>query len=338
MTDSTSPVLRVDGLAVDVRTRAGWKNVVQGFDIELQASELHGIVGESGCGKSLTANAIMGLVDADPSTRVSGGSVVVDGVDLRELSQRRRRDYYGPRLAMVFQEPMSSLNPVLKVGNQITESLVHHLGLSRKQARQRAVELLDEVDIPDPAGKFDCYPHQFSGGMRQRAMLAIALACEPSILIADEPTTALDVTVQARVLQLLRDVAERRGMTVLMITHDLGVVAELCHNVTVMYAGQVVERRTMRGLIDTPLHPYTHGLLRCVPGARGTPLSWIPGGPPEVGAMPAGCRFAPRCEFAQQKCVENDIDLVLVDGVGLHRCRRSDELDLTGRERHGTRS
>lgn len=324
--------LHVEGLCVDVATPEGWATVVQDVDLDVDVGEIHGLVGESGSGKSLTAMAIMGLISHSPSARVSNGQVMVGGADLLTLPKRELRKRQGRDLAMVFQEPMTSLNPAFTVADQIGESIRHHLGSSRKEAWERSVELLEEVGIADARQRANDYPHQFSGGMRQRVMLAVALACEPSLLIADEPTTALDVTVQAQMLELLRSLVERYGMAVIFISHDLGVIAEVCDRVTVLYAGQVIESGLVGEIIEAPRHPYTEGLLRSVPGDDDLPLWWIEGSPPLPGQMPAGCRFAPRCQYAQAACEVDDIPLVTAEDGRVVRCVRADELSLTGRE------
>ncbi len=322
--------LLVDGLRIDVATRAGWARVVDDVDLSVAAGEIHGLVGESGSGKSLTAMATMGLLRYDSHVRVAGGSIHMGGTDLLTLTNRELRKRQGVDVAMVFQEPMTSLNPAFTVGEQIAESMRYHLGSSRKAAMNRAVELLDEVGIADARGRAGDYPHQFSGGMRQRVMLALALACEPRLLIADEPTTALDVTVQAQVLELISSLVEHHGMAVIFITHDLAVVAELCDRVTVLYAGQVVETGSVPEVIGTPRHPYTEGLLQSVPSTREAPLWWIEGSPPLPHQMPAGCRFHPRCVYAESQCLVDPIASVEV-GIGrLSRCVRADELTLSG--------
>jgi len=324
--------LRVSGLQVEVATRRGWTPIVQGVDLHVQAGEIHGIVGESGSGKSLTALAIMGLLQSESHARVTGGTVEMGGTDLLSLSRRKLRRWQGNRLAMVFQEPMTSLNPAFTIGDQIAETMRYHLEVSRAEAWERAVELLNEVGIPDARTHARDYPHQYSGGMRQRVMLAIALACEPSLLIADEPTTALDVTVQAQILELISSLVERHEMGVIFITHDLAVVASVCDRVTVMYAGQVVESGRVSEVIGSPQHPYTAGLLASVPGTREAPLSWIRGAPPLPNDMPDGCRFHPRCEHALPECRAGDIPLVAVGSGRVSRCILTQGLDLKGRK------
>ena len=329
--ESATTALRVEGLGVDVATPEGWATVVQDVSLEVDVGQIHGLVGESGSGKSLTAMAVMGLIAHVPSARVTGGQVILSGVDLLTLPSRELRKRQGKDLAMVFQEPMTSLNPAFTVADQIGESIRYHLGSSRKEARERSIELLEEVGIADARRRANDYPHQFSGGMRQRVMLAVALACEPRLLIADEPTTALDVTVQAQMLELMRSLVDRHGMAVIFITHDLGVIAEVCDRVTVLYAGQVIESGLVGEIIARPRHPYTEGLLRSVPADDDQPLWWIDGSPPLPGQLPSGCRFNPRCEYVEDKCVTNDIPLLASTDGRVVRCARVDELSLGGR-------
>ena len=298
------PVLRVEGLDVAIRDRPPVP-VVRGMAFAVAAGETLAIVGESGCGKSMTALALLGL-EPDAAI-VERGVVEVEGVDLRRLSQARREDMRGNRIAMIFQEPLSALNPVMTIGDQIAEALRRHRSLSRAQARARAAELLDMVRIPDPARRADAFPHQLSGGMRQRAMIALALACEPAVLVADEPTTALDVTIQAQVLDLIRDLQRRMGTALVLITHDLGVVAEMADRVVVMYAGRCVEEAPAEALFDRPRHPYTAALMRATPHLRDAAagegaLQEIAGAVPAPWDMPRGCAFAPRCAQAMARC------------------------------------
>ena len=298
----SAPLLSIRGLTISFPTKAGPKAVVDNLDLDLAAGEVLGVVGESGCGKSLTALAILRLI-ADPG-RIDGGSIIFEGEDLLAMPEARMHTLRGAAISMIFQEPMSSLNPVFTIGDQIAEPLRLHRGLDRQSARKAALELLQRVEIPDGARRIDEYPHQLSGGMRQRVMIAIALACRPKLLIADEPTTALDVTIQAQILDLLRNLQREFGMAVMLITHDLGVVAEFADRALVMYAGRVVERAPVRSLFKAPAHPYTRGLLASMPpisGAR-TRLHAIAGAVPQPAAMPAGCRFAPRCAQAMPAC------------------------------------
>ncbi|MDX1673560.1 MAG: ABC transporter ATP-binding protein [Longimicrobiales bacterium] len=295
-------LLEVDGLRTWFHTDAGVARAVDGVSLRVDRGEVVGVVGESGSGKSVTALSIMGLVP-DPG-RVETGRVVLAGRELTSLSQKELREVRGNDIAMIFQEPMTSLNPVYPVGYQIAESLRVHRGTKKDAAHARAVELLDRVGIPDPGRRSSEYPHQLSGGMRQRVMIAMALANEPALLIADEPTTALDVTIQAQILELLLRLRTELGMAVLLITHDLGVVAETCDRVVVMYGGQVVEEGPVEAVFDDPAHPYTRGLLAAVPrpDARGRDLAVIPGTVPSPTEWPDGCRFRPRCPWAWDRC------------------------------------
>ncbi|HEV3479815.1 MAG TPA: ABC transporter ATP-binding protein [Gaiellaceae bacterium] len=296
-------LLEVRDLHTYFKTRAGEVRAVDGVSFNVDVGEMLGIVGESGCGKSVTVLSIMGLVQ--PPGRVVEGSVMFQGRDLTKLKGKEVEDIRGRDIGMIFQDPMTSLNPTLTIGTQITEVLRRHLGMSKQQARKRAIELLDEVHIPNAAQRLDDYPHRYSGGMRQRVMIAIAMACNPKLLIADEPTTALDVTVQAGVLDLFHELRETHDMGVIIITHDMGVVAETADNIFVMYAGQIVEQAPALELFDNPEHPYTEALLAALPqlegeGVRQGRLLSIPGRPPDLIAPPPGCRFAPRCAYASQ--------------------------------------
>jgi peptide/nickel transport system ATP-binding protein len=297
-------VLRVEDLRTEFAGRDGRVRAVDGMSLGLQRGETLGIVGESGCGKSVTALSILRLVDGRPG--IVGGSVHFDGRDLLALGEREMRQIRGRRIAMIFQEPMSSLNPVLTIGRQITEVLRTHENLSAAAARERAVEMLVLVHIAEPARRLAEYPHQLSGGMRQRIMIALALACRPDVLIADEPTTALDVTVQAQILALLLELQSRLGMAIILITHDLGVVAETCERAIVMYAGRKAEEGPVADLFRNPLHPYTRGLLKSVPRLRrdggGGRLSEIPGTVPSPAELGVGCAFARRCPLAVERC------------------------------------
>jgi len=297
-----NPLLSVDDLRVEFWTQRGTVYAVNGVSFDIAAGETLGIVGESGCGKSVTSLAILGILSRNG--RVTSGHAVFEGRDLIGLSDRELRRIRGRDIAMIFQDPMTSLNPVLTIGRQIRESLQTHLGLDRKQAEARAVELLKQVGIPEARDRVGDYPHQFSGGMRQRAMIAMALACEPKLLIADEPTTALDVTIQAQILDLLRSVVAERDTALILITHDLGVVAGMCERVHVMYAGMVVEAGSADTVFATPRHPYTFGLLQSVPRLdtpRGRPLRPIEGAPRDMLRPPAACPFAPRCAYEVEK-------------------------------------
>ncbi len=277
--------------------------LVEDVDLDLAEGEVLGLVGESGSGKTLTCRALMRLLPAG-RLRIAGGSILLNGRDLVALSEADMRKVRGVEIGMIFQNPSSHLDPVMRVGDQIAESVRYHEGASRKEALGRAVDLLRQVGIPDPAHRAGAYPHEFSGGMRQRAMIAVALACRPKLLIADEPTTALDVTVQAQVLRLLLDLRDKLGLAILLVTHNLGVVAQTCDTLAVMYAGRVMEYGAKRELLRQPSHPYTEALLKCQPGWGGGSqvLSAIPGQPPVAGAFPGGCRFHPRCPRAADIC------------------------------------
>ncbi len=303
----TTPLLEVDDLHLAFASREGVTRALEGVSWQLHAGEMLGIVGESGCGKSVTAMAVLRLLPAPPTTHISG-AIRFRGEDLLAASEARLQQIRGNEISMIFQDPMTSTNPVLTIGEQIAEALILHQRLGRRAARARAVELLDLVNIPDPQRRVDEYPHQFSGGMRQRAMIAIALACKPDVLIADEPTTALDVTIQAQIMELLDRLRRETGTAIVLITHDLGVVAESCDRVVVMYAGTKVEEATTAELFARPAHPYTRGLLAAMPRLD-TPLSEPRGRLPEIpGMVPSlrdaarGCRFAPRCAQAIERC------------------------------------
>ncbi|MGK9170224.1 ABC transporter ATP-binding protein [Inquilinus limosus] len=297
----TDAVLSIRGLTVTFPTAQGQAAAVAGVDLDLRAGEVLGLVGESGSGKSVTLRAVLGLVP--PPGRV-GGQVFWQGRDLLALPEPALRRVRGREIAMIFQEPMTALNPVLPIGLQIDESLRAHTGLGRRARRDRARELLDLVGIPAASRRLDDYPHQFSGGMRQRAMIAIALASEPKLLLADEPTTALDVTIQDQILTLLLQLRDRLGMSVILVTHDLGVVAQSCDRMAVMYAGRVVESGPVAAVFEQPRHAYTLGLLGSVPRGGGPrlPLRSIEGAPPPLTGRPSGCAFTPRCAFAGPRC------------------------------------
>jgi peptide/nickel transport system ATP-binding protein len=296
------PLLDVDRLTTGFPIEGRVVSAVSGVSFSLDAGETLALVGESGCGKSLTALSILRLVD--PPGRITGGTVRLDGRDLLALDERAMRSVRGREIGLVLQEPMTALNPVYTVGSQIAEALEVH-GLARGQsARARAIELLDAVRVPDPQRRVDEYPHQLSGGLRQRALIAAALACQPRLLIADEPTTALDVTIQGQILDLLRDLKARFRLALLLITHDLGVVAQQADRVAVMYAGRIVEEAPVRTLFRDPKHPYTRGLLASLPGRHGTRLRAIEGTVPRLGHIPGGCAFAPRCPNRFESCVD----------------------------------
>jgi peptide/nickel transport system ATP-binding protein len=329
MTASTRDVvLSVEDLKTSFHSRDGIARSVDGVTFELARGETLAIVGESGSGKSVTSLSIMGLLPK-PSGRIEAGRIRFRdraGVehDLARASAARMQAIRGKEIAMIFQEPMTSLNPLYTVGDQIAEAVLQHEGGSRAAARARALEMLERVEIPAAARRVDEYPHQMSGGMRQRVMIALALACNPSVLIADEPTTALDVTVQAQILDLLRRLQAELGMSILFITHNLGVVAEIAHRVAVMYAGRVVEDADVYELFERPSHPYTRGLLSCIPTdallASGSRLQAIPGNVPSVLALPAGCTFAPRCGLASDACTQAVPELAAIRPDHRARC------------------
>ena len=297
------PLLDVRGLVTEFHSSEGVFKAVDGVSFSVARGETLGIVGESGCGKSVTSLSVMGLIPRPPG-KIPAGEIVFEGRDLLTLSSRQMRDVRGNDISMIFQEPMTSLNPVYTVGQQIMEGILLHEDISEAEARARAIEMLRLVRIPSPEGRVDDYPHQMSGGMRQRVMIAMALACNPKLLIADEPTTALDVTIQAQILDLMRDLRERTGTAIMLITHDLGVIAELADRVVVMYAGKVVEEARVGDLFTDPQHPYTLGLLGSIPkmDVDEVRLATIEGSVPNPYNMPAGCKFNPRCPFADDKC------------------------------------
>ncbi len=299
-------LLDVRNLNTTFRTAAGLVRAVDGVSWDIEEGETVALVGESGCGKSVSALSVMRL-GAEPAGRVESGEVIYKGRDLLKLSEEEMRGVRGREIAMIFQEPMTSLNPVLSIGRQLTEGLEIHMKLTPLQARARAAELLALVGIPDPERRLVQYPHHFSGGMRQRMMIAMALGCNPSLILADEPTTALDVTIQAQILELLKDLARRLGVAMLIITHNLGVVARYADRVNVMYAGRIIERASAAELYANPRHPYTLGLLRSVPRLdepRRARLAPIEGQPPDLTRLPVGCAFAPRCAYRVERCVE----------------------------------
>ncbi|HEX9556584.1 MAG TPA: ABC transporter ATP-binding protein [Reyranella sp.] len=320
---ANGPLLELRHLAVTFATDDGTVHAVDGIDLSLARGRTLGLVGESGCGKSVTSLAIMGLLP--PENSKVKGEVRFEGRDLLRLDADTIRDLRGARLAMIFQEPMTSLNPAYTVGDQIVEVIQRHQGLSATDARARAIEMLRIVRIPSPERRIDDYPHKLSGGMRQRAMIAMALACGPELLIADEPTTALDVTIQAQILDLMRGLRRDTGTAIILITHDLGVVAEMADDVAVMYAGQIVERAPVRDLFARPEHPYTVGLLGSIPrlDEKRERLPSIEGRVPDMTRPPVGCRFAARCPFVEPACRDAEPALVEVAPGHLTRCRRA---------------
>jgi oligopeptide/dipeptide ABC transporter ATP-binding protein len=306
--DPQRAALAVERLRTEFRIDGAWHAAVDDISFSIARRETLALVGESGCGKSMTALSVMGLVPR-PQGRIAAGRILLDGADLVKLPEPALEKLRGTRVAMIFQEPMTSLNPVMTIGAQVAESLTVHQGLSRRAAEAKALAVLDEVKIPSAARRFHEYPHQFSGGMRQRVMIAMAIACQPAVLLADEPTTALDVTIQAQVLGLLADLRERHGMAMLFITHNLGVVAQIADRVAVMYAGQIVEQAPVAAIFASPAHLYTRALFAAIPrlDLPDQALAAIPGRVPPLDAMPTGCRFAPRCPMVQAGCEQPQV-------------------------------
>ncbi len=327
-------LLDIENLRTQFFTSDGTVRAVDGISYSVEEGETVALVGESGCGKSVSALSILRLIPFPPG-RIVGGSIRFKGTDLLQLSDAEIRAVRGRRIAMVFQEPMTSLNPVLTIGLQLTETLEHHLGVAREEAQRRAVELLQMVGISDPQRRLNQYPHHLSGGMRQRVMIAMALCCEPELIIADEPTTALDVTIQAQILELMKDLTKRLGVALVIITHNLGVVARYADRVNVMYAGKIIERGTAREIYHEPRHPYTLGLLRSVPRLdqpRKAKLDPIEGQPPDLTRLGAGCAFRPRCRYAVERCA-NEIPTLEPAGVGhASACWQKDNLDQPMRD------
>jgi oligopeptide transport system ATP-binding protein len=331
---SDAPLLEVDDLRVEFWTSRGTVYAVNGISFAIRPGETLGVVGESGCGKSVTALALLGILPR--AGGVTSGTATFGGRDLLQLSDREMRRIRGREIAMIFQDPMTSLNPVLTVGRQIREPLEVHFGLDRKTAQARAIELLDQVGIPNARARVDEYPHQFSGGMRQRAMIAVALACEPKVLIADEPTTALDVTIQAQILDLLHGLVADRGAALVLITHDLGVVAGMCERVNVMYAGMFVETGPADRLFESPRHPYTLGLLQSVPrldAPRRAKLKPIQGAPRDMLRAPQACPFQPRCTYEVAESRESVPPLVEIEPDHFVACFNPVPADTWARER-----
>ncbi|WP_442598373.1 ABC transporter ATP-binding protein [Neobacillus sp. D3-1R] len=330
---SKDPILKIRDLKVSFLAGKKYVAAVDGVSFDLKDGEILGIVGESGSGKSVTSLTTMGLIPMPPG-KVENGEITFDGKDLTNLSEKEWRKIRGNQISMIFQEPMTSLNPLFTIGNQLVEAIRLHTDLSKAEAKIRSLELLKLVGIPRAEGILKEHPHQLSGGMRQRVMIAMAMACNPKVLIADEPTTALDVTIQAQILALMKDLNKKTDTSIILITHDLGVVAEICERVIVMYSGQIVEQGDVRTILKNPQHPYTKGLLRSVPDLRGKKdrLYSIPGSVPAPGTIQKGCRFAARCESAFGKCFEESPELLPMDKSGHEvRCflhtmnERSDE-------------
>ena len=323
MASSSDVILSVRGLSTEFVGGRGHVRVLDDLSFDVGRGRIVGLVGESGSGKSMTALSLMGLVP-QPQGRVSASSIMLDGTDISKIGPAGMRGIRGRDIAMVFQEPMTSLNPVRKVWEQVGEPLAIHRGLGRRAIRSRVLEMFEMVGIPEPKARLDAYPHQLSGGLRQRAMIAMGLICEPKLLIADEPTTALDVTTQAQILQLMRDLRDRVGTSIIMITHDLGIIAEMCDEVNVMYAGQIVEQADVFDLFERPSHPYTRGLLASIPRATqprmGRKMPSIPGMVPNLAKLPPGCRFSPRCGEAVPVCHQHAPDLARIGGAHVARC------------------
>lgn len=315
-------ILDVQDLRVSFNVRGGEVQAVRGVSFHVNKGEAVAIVGESGCGKSVTAQTIMRLIPSPPSM-IKGGSIRFMGQDLLKKTEQEMQSIRGKDIGMIFQDPMTSLNPTMTVGKQITEGLIKHQGMSKEAAKRRGIEMLSLVGIPNPESRFNQYPHEFSGGMRQRVMIAIALACNPALLIADEPTTALDVTIQAQILRLMKDLQQNLGTSIILITHDLGVVADVCDRVIVMYAGKVVETGTKWEIFKNPKHPYTKGLLRSVPRLdqpKDEPLVPIFGTPPDLIKPPAGCGFCARCSDAMEICLTSDPEITKISDTHSTRC------------------
>jgi oligopeptide/dipeptide ABC transporter ATP-binding protein len=311
----SEPLLRVTDLQVEFRLAHGILRAVDGASFEVQPGEALGLVGESGSGKTMALRALVGLLPR--TARNAGGSIEFDGEEIARADERRLRELRGRSVSMIFQEPMTALNPVMRVGDQIAEGPLVRLGLTHRRARERAIELMRLVGIPDPLRRAEAYPHELSGGLRQRVMIAIALSSDPKLILCDEPTTALDVTIQDQILKLLHSLQERLGVTLVFVSHDLAVIAQTCRSVAVMYAGRVVETGQVDAVFREPRHPYTLGLLRSVPDFDlvRERLSSIPGAPPDLAAPPSGCRFHPRCSFAREDCIQGDFPLLpLEDG------------------------
>ena len=318
----TDKLLEVKDLHVSFKTYAGEVKAVRGINFEVGKGECVGIVGESGCGKSVTSQSIMQLLKTPPAL-YKQGSILFEGEDLLKKTEKEMQAIRGNSISMIFQDPMTTLNPTQKIGKQIMEVLIEHKGMSKKDAYAEAERMLELVAMSEPSKRMQQYPHEFSGGMRQRAMIAIALACSPKLIIADEPTTALDVTVQAQILELLQDVQRKVGMSIMLITHDLGVVAKMCDRVVVMYAGQIVEQGTVEEIFKNPTHPYTRGLLSAVPRmdmSRNDALTTIVGTPPDLFAPPKGCAFYARCNEAMRVCEEHMPEMKNVGGTLQSAC------------------
>ncbi len=313
------PLLSIDNLSIFFKTDKGPLNVVSNLSFDIKDSEVFGLVGESGCGKSLTALSILRIL---PLNAYPEGRIFFKNRDILSLSEQQMRQMRGRDISMIFQEPMTSLNPVLSIGSQIAETLIAHFDISKKEALERSIELLRSVKIPSPELRIKDYPHQMSGGMRQRVMIAMAIACNPSLLIADEPTTALDVTIQAQILELLEGLRKDRNMSILLITHDLSIISEHANRVAIMYAGRIMELADVDELFENPLHPYTNGLLESLPILRGVPLKPIRGFVPGPEMFPEGCKFSDRCYMAINECKMQEPELIEIKKNHLVRCIR----------------
>lgn len=314
-------LLEVKNLRTEFKRDKSWVTAVNNVSFDINEGEILGLVGESGCGKSVTSLSIMRLLARN--SKISNGQVLLKGKNLLEKDNKEIRKIRGREVAMIFQEPMNSLNPCMRVEKQITEAILLHNNFTKEQAHQRAFDVLKSVGIPEPEMTLKSFPHQLSGGMCQRVMIAMAMSCEPELLIADEPTTALDVTIQAQILELMEEIRAKKNTGILMITHDLGVVAEMCNRVVVMYAGRIVEEAPVKELFADSKHPYTQGLIGSVPklGSGVKSLPSIPGSVPDLSVMPKGCKFAPRCKYAMDICREQEPELHTIDKDGRRRCR-----------------
>lgn len=320
-------ILEVNNLVTTFKTERGPMKAVDGVSLYIKQGEILGLVGESGCGKSVTSQSIMRLYDEKHQVSYSG-SIMFNGCELLSLSEKEMQSIRGREITMVFQDALSALNPVFTIGDQIAETLIIHQKLKKAEARKQALEMLRLVGIPSPEERIKSYPHELSGGMRQRVMIAIALCCNPKLLIADEPTTALDVTIQAQIMDLIVELNRKLNMGVILITHDLSVIAETCSRVAVMYLGQIVEEADVETIFDNPMHPYTRGLLRSLPSITGNKkdrLHVIDGMVPLLSQIPTGCRFGPRCPYADEHCLSEEQELVSVGGEHLVRCRHSED-------------
>ncbi len=315
-------LLDVKNLRTEFQRDKSWVTAVNEVSFHIDRGEIVGLVGESGCGKSVTSLSVMRLLPPKTS-RISEGKVLFHGKDILKDNKKEMKKIRGREISMIFQEPMNSLNPCMRISKQIIEAILLHNDISKGEAHRRAFDVLKSVGIPDPEMTLNSYPHQLSGGMCQRVMIAMAMSCEPELLIADEPTTALDVTIQAQILELMEGIKEKRNTGILMITHDLGVVAEMCSRIIVMYAGRIVEEAPVKELFASPKHPYTQGLIESVPklGSDVSSLPFIPGSVPDLASMPKGCKFAPRCKYAMDICRQKEPDLTPVYGSGNRRCR-----------------